>query len=431
MDDRSATARGSDGAGFQQSSPQQLRFRDSKDPAGIIADFTQIDTDGHYRVRGSARRGRLDAATGVIGHAAPAPLNVKHNDFAGIVSLAPGWNTVTILTADLTGEVGKAAFQVYRPQLRSMLLTDPKLVALKPLIASIYASYGIDADSPPLEQTRAVRDWVARTMVHPESRFHPNGSVADAAVLPASTSWEDVNAILTWNKIEADQTFWEKFHYDGYAMLDALLGTLDRASSRRENNGLMEQIEPGRFRIRDIRTFKYPFCTYQVAVLQVLWAAAGFASVALSVNGHDPAAVFIPNEGWVYSDPTFNEELRASQHDSPLAPAEALDLARSGARADLHPLKGIGPGRTGPLWDNEQYIAGSATYFDFVRNGFSYLRVLTDNRLLGGRPDRQIVTVSGSDDPKPGPVVSPEAAFRAPPDDASAIRDARTLRLVP
>ena len=66
--------------------------------------------------------------------------------------------------------------------------------------------------------------------------------------------------------------------------------------------------------IKAFSTYHFLVCTYQVAVLQVLWAAAGFQSMAMSTNSHDPAAVFIPGTGWVYSDPTFNENFSLIQH---------------------------------------------------------------------------------------------------------------------
>jgi hypothetical protein len=112
-------------------------------------------------------------------------------------------------------------------------------------------------------------------------------------------SWAKVNSVLNDSKVGGDQTFWASYRYDGYAILDTLLGTLNRSSGSRTEDGLMVQVSLGHFRIRDIEGFRYPHCTYQVATLQVLWAAAGFQSMMLSSNGHDPATVLIPGIGWV------------------------------------------------------------------------------------------------------------------------------------
>ena len=340
------------------------------------------------------------------------PVHVTKSTFNVALPLRPGWNPVVIHVVNAQGNTEVEQFNVYRAHFKGMTLEDPRLIALHPLVEDIYESYGLSKNSPPLERTNALRDWVARNMVHPDSRFHPNGSRAGISVLPPGRSWESVNAVLTWDKVNTDQQFWDAFRYDGYAMLDALLGTLDPTTGKRKENGMMQQIGPGRFRIRDIETFKYPYCTYQVAVLQVLWAAAGFQSMALSTNGHDPAAVFIPHLGWVYSDPTFNESLRMAGDNRPLNVPSLFKLVHDGERKAIRPSIGIGPGRLGPHWDNEQYISEDVTYLKLVPHGFSYVRALTDNRLLGGSNNRQIVTLLGSIDPMPGPPVVADSIFR-------------------
>lgn len=408
------TAVAYDGTFYQQSDPTRVHLLNAKDPVGFSVTLTRQGHTGLYSLSGSIREGRLGTATVAIGSSAPAPLGIHDNAFAGLVSLAPGWNDVAVTAVDVNGVTAREVSPVFNPQVRYMDSADPRLAALKPLVEEIYASYDINADSQPLQRTRALRDWVARNMVHPDSRFHPNGSTADVQVLPEGASWDDVNAILTANRTETGQVFWEQFHYDGYAMLDALLGTLDPATGERQGNGMMEPVEPGRFRIRDLNAFRYPFCTYQVAVLQVLWAAAGFRSVALSTDGHDPVAVLVPGYGWLYSDPTFNEEFRLGVDGPPLAPVDVLRLATEGHRLVIHSFKDIGPGRSGPVWDNRQYPPKSATYFALVPGGFSYLRALTDNRLLGGLADRGVVTVRVSKDPMPGPVVAAESVFGTP-----------------
>lgn len=409
------TATAYDGTLRSRSSAVQVHFNDQKTALGMKLISPRVVFEDEYALRGTIRSGTLVAATATVGQTTPSPLSVTKNQFAATLPLKPGWNPIVIEGKDARGAVQTKGYYVYRVHFERMSSNAPQLLALKPLVADIYASYGLDKNSPPLERTAALRDWVARHMVHPETRLHQNGSSANAGVLPRGASWESVNAVLTADKITTDQKFWDSFRFDGYAMLNALLGTLDPATGKRKNDGLMEQIAPGRFRIKDIHTFKYPFCTYQVSVLLVLWAAAGFDGMGLSTNGHDPAAVFIPGAGWIYSDPTFNEELRLVGTRRPLDVPSMLKLVREGNRSKIRPLTGIGPGRVGPLWDNEQYIPTNTTYLKFVFEGYSYLRALTDNNLLGGVADRMQITIPGSDDPMPRPLVPANIAFRYPP----------------
>lgn len=408
------TAVAYDGKLRSRSSAVQVDFQDKPAPLGMRLISPRVVFDDEYALRGTIRTGSLVAATATFGQATISPMSVTKNQFAAMVPLKPGWNPIVIEGKDSSGVAETRGYYVFRVHFEKISSTAPRLLALKPLVADIYASYGLNEKSPPLERTSALRDWVARNMVHPETRLHVNGSAANTGVLPDGRSWESVNAILTAEKIAADQKFWDSFRFDGYAMLNALLGTIDPLTGKRKNDGMMEQVTPGRFRIKDIHTFKYPFCTYQASVLVVLWAAAGFDGMGLSTNGHDPAAVFVPGTGWVYSDPTFNEGVRTVGTRRPLDMPSLLKLVSEGARAKIRPLKGIGPGRAGPLWDNSQYIPITATYMKFVPDGYHYFRILTNNRLLGGVNDRMQVTVIGTEDPMPRPLVPMDVAFRDP-----------------
>jgi hypothetical protein len=412
--DHTFTAVAYDGMLRSRSSPVQVHFNEKKTTLGMRLISPRVVFDEEYALRGAIRAGTLVAATATVGQTTASAMSVTKNQFAATMPLKPGWNSFIIEGKDSRGLTETRVYNVFRVHFQKMSSTAPELLALKPLVADIYASYGLNESSPALERTSALRDWVARNMVHPETRLHPNGSTANSGVLPNGESWESVNAILTADKITTDQKFWDSFRFDGYAMLNTLLGTLDPTTGKRKNDGMMEQIAPGRFRIKDIHTFKYPFCTYQASVLVVLWAAAGFDGMGLSTNGHDPAAVFVPGSGWIYSDPTFNEEVRSIGTRRALDMPSLLKLVGEGGRSKIRPLKGIGPGKVGPLWDNEQYIPINTSYVDLVPNPYHYLRPLTDNSLLGGTDGRMQVTVIGSADPMPCPLVPVNVAFRDP-----------------
>ena len=341
-------------------------------------------------------------------------LPMQGRNFEYSLTLQPGWNYFVVEASDNEGQEAKNEHSVYYVSFVGMDLNDGRLLALHSLVSDIYASYGLSDDAPAIVRARILRDWVARHMVHPDKRLHPNSCTTNKGVLPPGVTWDKVNAILNDSKVTDDQEFWASYHYDGYAMIDALLGTLDRPSGSRSEDGLMVQVSPGHFRIRDITEFRYAFCTYKVAVLQVLWAAAGFQSMMLSSNAHDTAAVLIPGIGWVYSDPTFNEELYAFGFTEPLSPQKIFELIRNGDRDDIFPLKGCTENQQGPLWDTEQYIPQEINYITMVPKAFTYLRACLNNQLLGGNLNREIITIEGSEDPWQQHIVPSAMAFRVP-----------------
>lgn len=403
-------------ASFNKASAElSIRVIDGSDLIGLQMISPQVVYASDYFFQVMVKSLKSIAAGTVRLNSGP-PLDLRSNggDLEQEVALKPGWNSLVVEVRDINGGAMAREFNVYYTSFVGLASNDERLVALRPLVEDIYFSYGLSDNAPAISRTRALRDWVARHVVHPDSRFHPNGSTANSNVLAAGNSWATVNAVLNDAKISADQEFWADYKYDGYAMLDTLLGTLNRQSGYRRDDGLMEQVARGHFRIRDIRSFRYAYCTYQAAVLQVLWASAGFQSMMLSSNGHDPAVVFIPNIGWVYSDPTFNEELRVSGRSKPLTILEILESIKRDDRKNIFPLKGIDENRSGPLWDTEQYIAPDVTYLKVVPSGFSYLRALMNSFVLGGSSNREVVTISGSRDPWPGPIVLADEAFRAP-----------------
>src|SRR6266550_3540184 len=86
---------------------------------------------------------------------------------------------IPVIVATVPDSVGVAAAAqplstVDRTRFAGEDLNNPLILALRPLVADILAAYGNPATN--LGRARAIRDWVARTAVHPHAPFHPNGS---------------------------------------------------------------------------------------------------------------------------------------------------------------------------------------------------------------------------------------------------------------
>jgi hypothetical protein len=231
-------------------------------------------------------------------------------------------------------------------------LSGPLVLALRPLVAEILAAYGNPTTN--LDRARAIRDWVARTAVYPDPAVHPDTSTSNLSVLPPGKTWADVNSVLTLAKWDSDATFWSQQFYDGYVMLDRLLGTLDPSTGIRADDGMMEHVAGARYRMRDIQTYRYPLCTYEAIIATALWAAAGLQSMRISTLDHDPAAVFIPElNRWVYEDPTFDEEYQLDGAGDPLSAADLLAVSTAGQAGRLQATKSVGP-----TFDASVYIEG-------------------------------------------------------------------------
>ena len=216
-------------------------------------------------------------------------------------------------------------------------------------MADILAAYGSPTRN--LARARAIRDWVARTAIHPDPSVHQDGSTGNLSVLPSGKTWADVNAVFSPQRVDADRFWWGDQFYDGYAMLDRLLGTLDPTTGLRADDGMMEHVAGARYRIRDIQGYRYLLCSYQAVVANALWAAAGMQALRAATLGHDPAAVFVPELGWVYEDPTFNEEYLLDGTGEPLSPADLLTLSTNGQGSRLIATK-----LPGPSFDPQAYV---------------------------------------------------------------------------
>jgi len=181
--------------------------------------------------------------------------------------------------------------------------------------------------------------------------------------------------------LNANVQFWQSVGYDGYAMLDRLLGSLDPATGDRAEDGMMEHITGPWYRIRDLSSYKYPICTFQVIMLNALWAAAGLQGMLTSTIAHDPASVFIPDlNQWVYEDPTFNEEYALDGTGQPLSPVQLLDYSSDGSAGRLRPVKFAGPSD-----DPEPYVP-TESYVGEHPNGML---------IMGSQLNSQVVRIGG------------------------------------
>jgi hypothetical protein len=259
-------------------------------------------------------------------------------------------------------------------------LSNPRILALRPLVEEILAAYG--SPTSDLDRARALRDWLARTAVHPHSGLHPDGSTSNISVLPPGKGWADVNAIYQAHYADsmfaANNAYWWSVGFDGYAMLDRLLGTLDTVTGIRADDGMMVHVAGVRYRIRDLETYRYPICTFQAIMLSALWEAAGLQGMLTSTVGHDPAAVFIPDlDRWVYEDPTFNEEYQVDGTGSPLSPDVLLERSSTGEVSRLRAAK-----LAGPSFDPQVYV-GTDSYVDEYPEGFVIMGSQLNNLVVG------------------------------------------------
>lgn len=255
-------------------------------------------------------------------------------------------------------------------------LGDPRILALRPLVADILAAYGNPTTN--LDRARAIRDWLARTAVHPYRPLHPAGSTSNLTVLPPGTAWADVNPI-SMSKIGDDTQYWGTVGMNGYAMLDRLLGTLDPTTGVRADDGMMVHVVGARYQIRDIQAYRYVLCSYQDVMLNALWAAAGLHGMLVSTVGHDPAAVFIPDLGrWVFEDPEWDNEYFLDGTGDPLSPIDLLTLSSLGQAGRLTAVK-----LQGPNFDPEVYVAGDTYLKEGHSDGFLIMGSQLNNNLVG------------------------------------------------
>ena len=255
---------------------------------------------------------------------------------------------------DSVGVVGAAdtLSENWRIRFEGEDLLNPSILALRPLVAEILAAYGNPTTS--LNRARAIRDWVARTAIYPDKWVRPDTTTSNLTVLPPGKTWADVNLVLSLDRWNADVAYWNQLHADGYLMLDRLLGTLDPATGQRAEDGMMRHVAGARYQIRDVESYRYLACSFQVAIVNTIWAAAGLHGLQASILDHDPAAVFIPELGrWVYEDPTYNDEYVLDGVGEPLSPIDLLTLSTAGQADRLYASK-----ISGPSFDPQVYLSG-------------------------------------------------------------------------
>jgi len=196
-----------------------------------------------------------------------------------------------------------------------------------------------------------------------------------------------VNALPVSKFFDVDNPYWWGVGYDGYAMLDRLLGTLDPTTGLRADDGMMVHVDGVRYQIRDIASYHYTLCTFQGIIVNALWAATGLHGLLISTIGHDPAAVFIPELGrWVYEDPTFNEEYLVDGTGDPVSPIDLLTLSSAGEASRLRATKLLGPN-----FDPQTYIQGDS-YLNEHPEGMVIMGSQLNSRVvgIGGWPTRLV-----------------------------------------
>jgi hypothetical protein len=363
-------------------------------PAGAAFPLTceALDRNGFPIARGVALVGSV---RGTVTGAECGDARVQRSGYDTLVFAMGGVQArVPVIVATSGDSVGViAAAQplttVERERFVGEDLSHPSILALRPLVQAILADYGSPTTN--LGRARALRDWLARTAIHPHPPFHQDTSTSNIAVLPSGKTWADVNNLIIHtyqdSMVTASNTYWWAVGYDGYAMLDRLLGTLDPATGLRADDGMMVHVEGARYRIRSIESYHFPMCTFQAIMLNALWAAAGLHGMQISTLNHDPAAVFIPELGrWVYEDPTFNEEYLLDGAGDPLSPDQILALSSTGQASRLRATKGVHPGS-----DPQTYIADH-TYITEHPDGMVIMGSQLNSRVvgIGGWPTRLV-----------------------------------------
>jgi hypothetical protein len=282
-------------------------------------------------------------------------------------------------------------------------LTSPSIQALHPLVSDILAAYGNPKTN--LDRARAIRDWVARTAIHPYPPLHPTGSTSNLSVLPPDMTWADVNPV-SMAKVDDDAQYWGAVGMNGYAMLDRLLGTLDPNTGLRANDGMMVHMQGARYRIRDVASYRYILCSYEDVIVNALWAAAGLQGMLISTIGHDPAAVFIPELGrWVYEDPEWDEEYLLDGTGEPLSPSALLTLSSAGEGGRLQASK-----LQGPSFAPEVYVSGDSYMNEGHSDGFAIMGSQLYNSVV-----ETVVPGSGSWPVRYVQIDGPQLAVAPPP----------------
>jgi hypothetical protein len=321
-------------------------------------------------------------------------------------------NTGTVTVTAAGGAVQPGTYSSYL--FHGANLSDPGLVAIATYdLPGIYAAYGLTAASNELARANALRDWVARTAVGNVAGPHPDGSTSDLSVLPAGATWAGVNDLITEQRETADVYYWSQFDSDGVAMVNALLGAQNLSTGVRDSSGMMQEIAPGEYQIKDLSTYHFLSCDEQARILQTLYAAAGFQSMSVLEPAHSVTAVYLPSLAkWVYEDPFYDEQL-AIGSNAAASPAELFAASQAGG-SSFQAIQSVK--QLGPSWDPTYYTGLSFTYFNTNATPLMTYLVVWLQDTLQPQYFNRIVDVSGQ---------------AASPDSSLPVLDAATVFAAP
>ncbi|WP_294319710.1 hypothetical protein [uncultured Sphingomonas sp.] len=266
---------------------------------------------------------------------------------------------------------------VLRPHL---VMAPPFVLAAKyrPLAERIVTGAGVALTAPSRDRARAIVGWVAANAIHPAAALHPDGTTARADVLPEGETWASFNAVFDKaDRLASDNAYWYGLYPAGGVMLERLVGTI-AADGTIATDGMLVEVAPGKWRIRDFASFRAVQCTLQCKMAQVLLGAIGIPTLDITTVAHDPMAYYDAEQGrWLYIDPTFGEMLTQGGVD--LSSLDLISISLAGDADEI--VSSVLPGAE---WLAERYFKPAN-----VAAGMSMMVVYVDPQWMGGFQDRR------------------------------------------